>query len=198
MGLKFTYQYGQTPLDEDEKEALCIKSIETQNELNRFEQLNIENAIEWLLQNNIKPKTVLTEGFIKKLHKKMFGSVWQWAGIFRKSNKNIGVDWTQIHLHLKLLLDDTQYWINYQTYKPAEIAIRFKHRLVAIHCFSNGNGRHSRMMADIIMEIIFEQSPFSWHHSNMVKPDEVRELYILALKKADLGDINPLIAFAEK
>ncbi len=198
MGLKFTYQEGQTPLDENEKEGLKIKTISTQNELNEFEQLNIENATQWLLQTNLKPSTVLTEKFIKKVHQKMYGDVWKWAGTFRKTNKNIGVEWSQIGLQLKQLLDDTHYWIEHKTYNETEIALRFKHKLVAIHCFPNGNGRHSRIMADIIMETIFKQDIFTWHKSNMVKANDVRTAYILALKKADNGDISPLIKFAKK
>ncbi len=197
MGLKLTYQEGQTPLDENEKEGLLIKTITTQSELNQFEQLNIETATEWLFSIKLKPTTVLTEKFIKKLHQKMYGNVWKWAGTFRKSNKNIGVDWLQINQQLKQLLEDTGYWIVNKTYITVEIAIRFKHRLVAIHCFPNGNGRHSRMMADIIMEIVFDAAIFTWHQSNMVKADSVREKYIIALKKADNGNITPLIEFAK-
>jgi Fic-DOC domain mobile mystery protein B len=198
MGLNLHYQNGQTPLDDDEKEGLKIKTITTQNELNEFEQLNIENATQWLLQTNLKPNTVLTENFIKKLHKKMFGDVWKWAGTFRKTNKNIGVQWHQIGAQLKQLLDDTQFWIDNKSYKEEEIAIRFKHRLVAIHCFPNGNGRHSRMMADIIMETLFKKDIFTWHQSNMIKADRIRKEYITALKNADNGDIKPLVHFAKK
>jgi len=127
----------------------------------------------------------------------MYGDVWKWAGEFRKSDKNIGIKWPQIGIELKSLLDDSKYWIKNETYPPEEIAIRFKHRIVAIHCFPNGNGRHSRMMADIIMESIFGKDVFSWHKSNMVKADETRKNYIIALKEADKGNINPLIEFAK-
>jgi len=197
MGLNLKYTEGQTPLDEDEKEGLKIKSITTQNELDEFEQLNIEKAVEWTIHTNLKPEKILTEKFIKDLHKKMYGDVWKWAGEFRKSDKNIGIKWTQIGIELKNLLDDSKYWIENKTYPPKEIAIRFKHRIVAIHCFPNGNGRHSRMMADIIIESIFGKEIFSWHKSNMVKADETRKNYIRALKAADNGNINPLIEFAK-
>lgn len=198
MELKLSYQEGQTALDEDEKEGLLIKSITTQEELNQFEQLNIEHATQWLLQTKLKKEVVLTEKFLKKLHQKMYGEVWKWAGTFRQTDKNIGVAWLQINLQLKQLLDDTQFWITNKTYNATEIAIRFKHKLVAIHCFPNGNGRHSRIMADIIMETIFDKEIFTWHSSNMVKADEVRKEYINALRKADNGTIEPLIEFAKK
>ena len=139
----------------------------------------------------------MTEKFIKDLHKRMYGDVWKWAGEFRKSDKNMGIKWTQIGIELKTLLDDTKYWIENNTFSPEEISIRFKHRIVAIHCFPNGNGRHSRMMADIIMESIFGEEIFSWHQSNIVKADDTRKEYIAALRKADNGDINPLIEFAK-
>ncbi len=197
MGLNLKYANGQTPLDEDEKEGLKIKAITMQGELDEFEQLNIEKAVEWTIHSNLKPEKILTEKFIKDLHKKMYGDVWNWAGAYRKSDKNIGINYTQIGIALKSLIDDTKYWIENHTYTPVEIAIRFKHRIVAIHCFPNGNGRHSRMMADIIIEFIFGGKFFSWHQSNIVKVNDIRKEYIAALRKADNGDINPLIEFAK-
>tara|TARA_R110002033_G_scaffold28871_2_gene64818 strand:- start:24840 stop:25418 length:579 start_codon:yes stop_codon:yes gene_type:complete len=188
---------GKLLIDEDEKEGLKIKSITTQNELDEFEQYNIEKAVEWTMRVNLKPDKILTEKFIKDLHKKMYGDIWRWAGEFRKSNKNIRTNWTQIGIELKNLIDDTKYWLENNTYSPEEIAIRFKHRIVAIHCFPNGNGRHSRMMADIIIEAIFGKEIFSWHKSNMVQADMTRKVYITALREADNGNINPLIEFAK-
>jgi len=196
MGIKLEYLDGQTPIDENEKDGLLQKSITTQGELNEHEQLNIEKAIEWIIQNNFNQETILSEGFIKKVHEEMFDKVWEWAGKFRKSEKNIGVEWIKIGVELKYLFDDTKYWIKNKTFFPDEIAIRFKHRLVNIHCFPNGNGRHSRLMADIIIESIFKKSIFTWNHSSMVKADESRKKYIEAIKKADKGDIIPLIKFA--
>lgn len=196
MGIDLEYISGQTPLDEDEKEGLLIESISSRGELDEFEQLNIEKAIEWSIRSKFVKKIILTEGFVKSLHKQMFSEVWSWAGQFRKSNKNIGVDGTIIGIELKKLLDDAEFWIKNSSYNPDEIAIRFKHRLVKIHCFPNGNGRHSRMMADIIIESIFEKDVFDWRYSSMVRADATREEYISAIKKADGGNIEPLLDFA--
>ena len=160
MGLDLEYQEGQTPLDEDEKEGLRIKTIATREELDEFEQQNIEQAVEWSMKRSLKYSTILTEDFVRKLHKRMYGDVWSWAGEFRKTDKNIGIDKWQIPTQLKALLDDTKYWIENKTYPPDELAIRFKHRIVAIHCFPNGNGRHSRLMADIIAEKVFKQQVY--------------------------------------
>lgn len=196
MGLDLVYDDGQTPLSEEEKEGLLIGTITTQQELNEFEQLNIEKAMVWVLESKLKKDKILSEKFVKDLHRRMYNDVWKWAGEFRKSNKNIGIDWTQTGVQLKYLLDDTNYWIENETYSPDEIAIQFKHRIVSIHCFPNGNGRHSRLMADIIVEEIFGKPVFSWHQSNMVKSDETRGKYIKCLKEADKGNIAPLIEFA--
>lgn len=196
MGLELNYEDGQTPLSEEEKDGLIIKSITSHGELNEHEQLNIENAIHWILNSKPKKNKILTEVFIKAVHKRMFGNVWSWAGEFRKTEKNIGVNWIKIGIDLKILLDDTNFWIENKVCPPEEIAIRFKHRLVNIHCFANGNGRHSRIMADILIESFFGEKIFTWNQSNMVKPDKIREEYIRALKEADKGDIIPLLKFA--
>jgi len=196
MGLDLDSQIGQTGLDDDEKDGLRITTITTHGELDEYEQLNIEKAIEWTIPKKFKTDDLLTEDFIKLLHKKMLNDVWKWAGEFRRTEKNIGVDWIQIRINLRMLLDDTRIWIANKVYPPEEIAIRFKHRLVSIHCFPNGNGRHSRIMADLIIEKIFNEPIFTWGNSTMVKANETRQHYIKALKQADNGNTGPLIEFA--
>ena len=104
MGLEFDYKDGQTPLDDDEKEGLKIKSITTQGELDEFEQLNIEKAVEWTIHTKLRPEKILTEKFIKDLHKRMYSDVWKWAGEFRKTEKNIGIPWTKIGIELKICM----------------------------------------------------------------------------------------------
>ena len=196
MGLDLNYFPGQTPLDEDEKEALLIKTISTQEELDEFEQQNIESAVEWTNKKTFSLEEVLSEEFIRDLHKRMLGFVWKWAGTFRRSDKNIGVHWPEISVSLRNLLDDCKFWIENKTYTNDELAIRFKHRLVSIHPFPNGNGRHSRLMADILITDGLGNSVFTWGNSPLVKPDDVRKNYISALKEADNGNIVPLINFA--
>jgi len=197
MGLTIEYIEGQTPLDDDEKEGLRIPSITTREELDEFEQLNIEKAIQWTFGKKISVEQLFSEKFIKELHKRMYGEVWKWAGTFRTSEKNIGIKSYLIAIELKQLLDDAIFWKENNTYNPAELAIRFKHRLVSIHCFANGNGRHSRLMADLIMEKIYDSTFFSWGSSNLVKATETRSNYIQAVRKADNNDIEPLISFAK-
>jgi Fic-DOC domain mobile mystery protein B len=152
MGLEIIYANGQTPLSEEELDGLLIPSITTREELDEFEQLNIEKAIQWTFGKKINAEKLFTEKFIKDLHKRMYGEVWKWAGSFRNSEKNLGIKSYLIPLQLKQLLDDVIYWYQNNTFPPVELAIRFKHQLVSIHCFPNGNGRHSRLMADLIME----------------------------------------------
>lgn len=196
MGLNLNYTEGQTPLDEEEKEGLLIPTIATREELDEFEQQNIEQAVFWTLKRSFKMDAVLTEHFIRTTHKHMYGNVWAWAGEFRKTDKNIGVDKWQIATELRALLDDAKFWYANNTYSPDELAMRFKHRLVSIHCFPNGNGRHSRLMADIIIEKIFKLPVFTWGARNLVKQGEVRSAYLNSVKAADRGNIQPLMAFA--
>lgn len=196
MGLDLKYIEGQTPLEQDEIDGLLITTIATRGELDEFEQQNIENAIMWMLNRSFKADIVFNERFIRKLHTQMYGNVWSWAGEFRKTNKNIGVDWWKISIELKYLLDDVLYWYKNDTFTPDEIAIRFKHRLVSIHCFPNGNGRHSRLMADIIIEKIYKKPIFSWGASNLSKAGEFRKTYLRAVKAADNGNYKFLLDFA--
>jgi len=196
MGLDLTYIDGQTPIDEDEKEGLLIKTISTRGELDEFEQYNIEKAVQWTLKNKFKTGRILQEDFILELHKQMYNEVWKWAGHFRKTNKNIGVDKYQIAIELRNLLDDCRYWINDRIFNEDDISIRFKHRLVQIHLFPNGNGRHSRLYADVLISHVFSKPIFTWGKSNLAKPGLAREKYMKAIYSADAGDIKPLITFA--
>jgi len=197
MGLNFVYDHGQTPIDEDEKVGLKIASISTLQELNEFEQNNIEDAVQWTMKQKFTKEIILNETFIKKLHLQMFGEVWKWAGNFRKTNKNIGVDKTMIALGLRNLLDDAMYWFDHKTFNADQFAIRVKHRVVSIHLFPNGNGRHSRLLADVIISHIFNLQPFSWGtNSDLYKNNSARHLYIEALREADNGNYQKLIEFA--
>ena len=196
MGLDLDYIDGQTPLDEEEKDGLLIPTIATRGELDEFEQQNIEQAVQWTLDRSFKPEVLFTENFIRTVHKRMYADVWAWAGEFRKTTKNIGVDKWQIPSDLKYLLDDAKYWHENNTYPPDEIAVRFKHRIVSIHCFPNGNGRHSRLMADIIIEKIYKQPVFSWGAANLSSEGDTRKAYLKAVKTADKGDYSLLLAFA--
>jgi len=196
MGFDLDYIDGQTPLDEEEKEGLLIPSIATRGELDEFEQQNIEQAVQWTFGRSFKPETVFTEDFVRLLHKRMFGEVWAWAGTFRKTNKNIGIDKWQIPIELRCLLDDVRYWHENNTYPPDEIAVRFKNRIVRIHCFANGNGRHSRLIADIIIEKIYKLPVFSWGAVQLSGEGDVRAAYLRAVKAADKRDYSQLLAFS--
>ena len=196
MGLREINEEG-TLLTDEEKEDLRIRSINTRDELNQFEQKNIEGAHDWLLRKKISQDNLLSVRFINDLHRHMLGDVWLWAGKYRKSNKNIGVDKSQIGLEMAKLLDDCRYWIKNQTFVPDEIAIRFSHRLVWIHPFPNGNGRLSRLMADLILEKIFFRPRFFWSFSQANLKNEWRKKYHQALVKADNYDFQDLLEFAQ-
>ncbi len=196
MGLELNYINGQTPIDEDEKEGLLIRTISTRSELDEFEQLNIEKAVEWTLKRKFKSENILTETFIKDLHKRMFSEVWKWAGTFRKTNKNIGVDKFQIGIELKKLLEDSKYWIENKSFPEDEITVRLSHRIVQVHLFPNGNGRHSRLIGDVLVNHVFGKPVFTWGRTNLNNAGTMRTQYINALQEADEGDYKSLIEFA--
>lgn len=193
MALDFDEQDGQTPLDPDEKAGLIPRHIETKGQLNDWEQENILLATKWL--RRAKVPEVLTEGFCRDLHRRMFNKTWKWAGTFRTSDKNIGCDWTLVSVKLNQLLGNAKYWAEHETFPPDELAARFHHALVWIHPFPNGNGRHSRMMADALLKQLGRQA-FSWGGGgSMVSANEVRARYLAALRAADKNDFTGLLAF---
>jgi len=193
VGLNWEFTGGETQLDPDEIAGLRIPFITTRAELDEHEQANIQRARLWLNKSARKPANLLTDTFVKRLHKEMYNEVWKWAGQFRRTEKNIGVDPVRIATDLRQLLDDARFWVEHSTYPPDEIAIRVKHGIVCIHCFANGNGRHSRLLADLLVNTL-GQPLFTWGaYSEM--PD-VRERYFEALRKADRGDVQALLVFA--
>lgn len=179
------------PLAEEEREQLIPSYITLRSELNEAEQANILDAEEWAFA---RKRDVLDERFLTDLHKRMFGRVWRWAGTFRRSMKNIGIDAYRIPQELRQLMDDCRYWIEHETYEPDEIAARFHHRLALIHPFSNGNGRHARLAADLL-SVASGQPRFTWGRVNLVDASKTRGSYIAALNAADKQDIGPLLEF---
>ena len=191
--MEFNYPEGATPLDPNEIEGLLLTHITTRTELDRWEQDNINEALAWLEQR--KPKDILNESFMKQLHKRMFGNVWKWAGDLRKTEKNLGVPFYQISIEVKKLCDDVEYWIENKTFPDDEIAARFHHRLVFIHLFPNGNGRHARLIADILLENVLAKPPFTWGSGNLAATGLDRKKYIESLVAADREDYRLLMGF---
>lgn len=181
-----------TALSPDERVQLIPTYITNRAQLNEAEQANIADADLWAFQRR---RDVLDEAFLRTLHKRMLNGVWKWAGTFRQTERNIGIQPHRIATDLRQLLDDVRYWLEHKTYSPDEIAVRFHHRLVSIHPFPNGNGRHARLAADLLLTQL-GQGRFSWGSANLVAVDEVRTRYVAALRAADAHDIGPLLAFA--
>ncbi|MAF84045.1 MAG: mobile mystery protein B [Gammaproteobacteria bacterium] len=182
---------GQTPLSEEEREGLIPSYITLRAELNEAEQANILAAEEWAFK---RAHNVLDIDFLYELHKRMFGRVWTWAGTSRTTGKNIGVDAYRIRTDLQELIKDGTYWIENGTYEPDEIAVRFHHRLVHIHPYPNGNGRHARLATDLLLRTL-DQPRFTWGSQNLTDPGQTRTLYIEALRAADNHDYRLLLAF---
>lgn len=180
-----------TPLSEEEKEGLIPSYITLRGDLNEAEQANILEAEEWAFK---RKRDVLDERFLNNLHKRMYGRVWRWAGQYRRTGKNIGVDAYLIPTELRQLLDNCRYWIENETYPPDEIAARFHHKLVWIHAYPNGNGRHARLATDLLLTALGHPR-FTWGRENLVDTNETRQAYVAALRAADAHDYGPLFEF---
>jgi Fic-DOC domain mobile mystery protein B len=181
-----------TPLTPEERAELIPAHIAYRTELNAAEQENIIRGQDWALGRR---RDLLSEKFIKDLHGRMLGEVWRWAGNFRKTERNLGIPFYEIPMAVRQLVEDAKVWIQHQTYPADEIAVRFHHRLVQIHPFPNGNGRHSRLMADLLAMSLGGER-FSWGSAGLQQAGEVRRRYIEALRAADNHDYAPLLKFA--
>ncbi|WP_333823940.1 mobile mystery protein B [Pinisolibacter sp.] len=181
-----------TPLTPEEREQLIPSYITLRHELNEAEQVNIGQALRWA---TARKRDLLDPDLLNVLHARMFGDVWRWAGQYRTTARNIGVDAYRIPTEVRQAADDARYWVEHQTFPPDEIAVRFSHRLVAIHPFPNGNGRFSRLVGDLLARQL-GRPPFSWGRANLVDAGETRAHYVEALRAADAYDIQPLLLFA--
>jgi Fic-DOC domain mobile mystery protein B len=180
-----------TPLTLDEKQGLIPSYITLRRELNEAEHIAITAAEAWAFS---RLRDVLDEAFLRRLHKRMFKDVWRWAGEFRTTPRNIGVDPWNIPSMLRNLIEDAKYWVLHGIYPPDEIAVRFHHRLVLIHPFPNGNGRHARLSADLLL-VKLGQERFTWGRVSLDNAGETRQQYVAALRAADAHDLQPLLAF---
>ncbi len=181
-----------TPLTPEEYKRLIPTHITLRSELNELEQQNIAEADRWAMG---RKRDVLNEAFLRGLHRRMFNHVWRWAGKYRTTERNLGIESYRIQPELRQITDDTQYWIDHQTYAPDELAVRFHQRLVFVHPFPNGNGRWSRLAADLLI-VRQGGSRFTWGLANLQTAGDVRRAYIEALHTADAHDFAPLIRFA--
>jgi Fic-DOC domain mobile mystery protein B len=181
-----------TPLTPEERDGLIPTHITLRSELNELEQQNIAEADRWAFA---RKRSVLGEAFLRGLHRRMFNHVWRWAGDYRATEHNLGIESYRIQPELRQIIDDARFWIDHRTYVPDELAARFHHRLVFVHPFPNGNGRWSRLAADLL---VTQQggSRFTWGRANLQAAGDVRRAYIEALRAADNHDIAPLIGFA--
>lgn len=181
-----------TPLTAEERQQLIPAYITLRHELNEAEQVNIGEALRWAMS---RKRDVLDQSFLSDLHRRMFGDVWRWAGHYRTTPRNIGVDAYRIAMDVRELVDDARYWVEHRTYPPDEIAVRFSYRLVAIHPFPNGNGRLSRLVGDLLARQL-GQPAFSWGRTNLIDAGTTRARYVEALRAADNHAIELLLRFS--
>jgi len=187
---------GATPLDPDECEGLLHKHIETRAELNELENANIIQGLLWLRkQKNLSHDSLLSRDFILRLHRQLLGDTWEWAGRFRTRESNLGCDPLVIETNLHNLLEDIKCWIEFQHYPTLELSARIQHRLVQIHPFVNGNGRHTRIITDCVRQHLLKLPPLTWANGNLDQQNDERKAYIDCLRKADVGDYQALVNY---
>jgi Fic-DOC domain mobile mystery protein B len=191
--VRLRYPEGATPLNPDVLAAL-IPDLSTQEELNEFEAQNIAGALRWALRSRTLKRDLLTRFGLALLHKRMFDQTWRWAGKFRTTDTNIGVPWHQVPTLVQNLCDDTRYQLENAVYGWDELAARFHHRLVWIHPFPNGNGRHARLATDLLLAYN-KQPMFTWGAVSLVADSTTRQEYLSALREADAGKFSQLLGF---
>jgi Fic-DOC domain mobile mystery protein B len=184
-----------TSLDPVLRSDLIQTWITTRADLNEAEEGNILDGAGWARRRRGGAETLLSEDFSKPLHKQMFGEVWKWAGTYRQNELNIGIAPHLIAAEMPVMFDNARFWVENKTFQPDEIAVRLHHRLTQIHGFPNGNGRHARMMADLLVEKLGGK-PFTWGSGSIHDGGTLRTTYITALQTADNHDFGPLLAFA--
>jgi Fic-DOC domain mobile mystery protein B len=185
-----------TPLEPSERQGLLQSWIISRGDLNEAEQANIAEAMTWLRRSRKRtPEEIVDPEFGMLLHARMFGDVWEWAGQYRQTERNIGVAAYRIAMDVRQLADDARYWIAHAVYGDDELAIRFHHRLVAIHPFPNGNGRLTRLLADVLITRLGGR-PFSWGGGHIGDMGAIRQRYVAALRAADAHDLSALLDFA--
>lgn len=194
-GPRFEEDDAATPLSPEERQGLIPSYITLRRELNEAELQGVLAADVWAFARR---RPVLDERFLRNLHKRMFGGVWRWAGAYRRTERNIGINAYRISTEVVQLIEDVRFWIENQTYPLDEIATRFHHRLVWIHAFPNGNGRHARLAADLLLARM-HRPRFTWGSKkltdNLIDSAMTRQKYIAALRSADQHDISALLAF---
>ncbi len=183
---------GRTELSEEDRLGLVPTYIATRVELFDAEQRNIAQA---LLGRTPTLEKLLDDKYLRDLHRAMFDRVWRWAGRYRVRETNIGIAPARIPTAVRALVEDAKAWVGYGTYEPDELAVRFHHRLVAIHPFPNGNGRHGRIAADYLVTVLGRER-FGWGAGLDIDTDGLRASYRHALQRADDGDIVELLSFA--
>ena len=185
---------GATPLSVDDVQGLKLRHVTTREQLDELEQANVVQGLRWLAAE--QRGDILEDSFVRKVHEKLFGEVWVWAGKYRKLETNIGVAPHEIATQMRLLLDDARTWCEQQVYPPLEAAARLHHRMVLIHPFPNGNGRHARIVADEFLKRRFNHPPIEWTSGhNLLQNNNRRNAYLQALRQADTGELKALLKF---
>ena len=173
---------GQTPLPPELQKGLISKNVQTIGELDEYEEQNIAEGMVWLEDSNANS---LNYSFWLRLHKKLFGNVWNWAGEIRSHDLG-NADFLypeKVRPALMQLIGDAEYWFKNDTYPKKETIARIHEKLLTIHPFANGNGRWSRILTEYICKQNKIDIP-KWNLKSKDDPQKRRKEYIEAVELA--------------
>lgn len=190
---------GATPLSPDDLLGLKLPHVQTRAQLNEIEAANILQGQNWV--SSLKVLTlddIFSRDFVIALHENLFGDIWQWAGTFRLRELNIGVEPKNIPIDLHNFLEDAKCWLEFKHFSDIELSARIQHKLVQIHPFVNGNGRHARIFTDIVRVFLLNKKPLRWAKAKLEDMTTERAAYIAGLRKADGGDFSEMVDYLKK
>lgn len=181
---------GRTSLTVQDLQGLKLPFVKTRAQLSAVEGPNIVSGKQaTLTSRKSRVPNMLSVEYLRELHSRMFNDVWDWAAQIPSTElqNEFAASVPGIRPQLSILYADAiEYWLNDKRMTPEEFAVRVHHRVVKIHPFRNGNGRHSRLLADLLLSENFGLETFTWGGSAQLGAGDLyRQPYLEGLKAAD-------------
>jgi len=205
----FSAAYASTPIEPDDHQFLVpeMKHLITWADVDAEEASNIAKGRAWLIAQHFTLDDLFDTLTLRTIHQRMFGKVWTWAGSVRRRETSIGIDPSQIQTQFEQLVQNFRWRaanadeIGFSEEERRELGIRFHTEMVAIHAFVNGNGRHARLVANLVDSAMglgsLADPLYPWGARSGLPSAESRKLYLDAIKLAgSRGEYGPLLDIA--
>ena len=180
--------YGETPIPGDELAALVPHVIDTlAAPITRADIYDLESAVlqdvtetqlAAALDGSLTLDDLLNDYFLRDLHTQLYGDIWMWAGRWRQYEVNIGVAPEHIAVELRSAMGNIGYrWERAADWTPRELGVAVHAEAVRVHPFTDGNGRTTRLLADLVF--IAAQDPaelqYDWNIDKRGYIEHLRE-----------------------